>query len=239
MRAASASAAFPPTHLSVVRQARSGDPEARARAVETIAAAYWRPVYAHVRLSHRAEPADAEDLVQGFFAEALRRELFARYEPERARFRTFLRACVDAFVANERKAERRLKRGGGARAVPLDLAELEGRLASDGRDPERAFDRSVLAIALERLRERCERAGKRTHLALFERYDIAGAEGEAPPTYAALAAELGITTTQATNWLAAVRRDFRAAVLETLRDLTGNDDELRAETRALLGVELP
>jgi RNA polymerase sigma factor (sigma-70 family) len=213
----------------------------RARACDTLAAVYWGPVYAYVRLTHRAAPEDAEDLAQGFFAEALRRDLFARYEPERARFRTYLRTCVDAFVANERKAERRLKRGGGVTPLPIDVAGLEGRLASES-DPDVIFHqewvRGVLTLALGRLRERCERSGRRSHLALFERYDVAGAADRSPPTYAELASELGMTTAQVTNRLAAVRREFRAAVLDTLRDLCASDDEFRAEARALLGVEV-
>jgi hypothetical protein len=50
-----------------------------------------------------------------------------------------------------------------------------------------------------------------------------------------LATEFGIPATQVTNWLAATRRDFRAIVLETLRDLAGTDEEFREEARALLG----
>lgn len=109
--------AFPLTRVSVLERTQSVDPDVRARAHETLAAVYWGPVYAYVRLAHGAAREDAEDLTQGFFAEAMRRDLFARYAAGRARFRTYLRACVDAFVANERKAQRRLKRGGGTRTV--------------------------------------------------------------------------------------------------------------------------
>ena len=44
------------------------------------------------------DPEEARDITQGFFADALRRDLFARYAPDRARFRTYVRTCVDAFV---------------------------------------------------------------------------------------------------------------------------------------------
>jgi DNA-directed RNA polymerase specialized sigma24 family protein len=243
----------------VLQRARSADPELRARALETIAAVYWAPLYAHVRLTHRAERADAEDLVQGFFAEALRRDLVARWDAERGRFRTYLRACLDAHVANERKAARRLKRGGAAAPLSLDVAALERRVdaaagaACDGPagpDVDRVFHdewvRAVFERALARFRARCSAAGRHAHLALFERYDLAavgdadddGGADTARPSYAQLAAELSITTTQVTNWLAAARRDFRATVLETLRELCAGDDEFREEARALLGVSV-
>src|SRR5689334_20916021 len=84
------SSPFPATHLSLVRRVRSSDAETRARAQDALAAVYWAPIYAHVRLNHHQEPPDAEDLTQGFFVDALRRDLFARYEPQRARFRTYV-----------------------------------------------------------------------------------------------------------------------------------------------------
>jgi len=239
------SSSFPITHLSLVRRARSADAPTRERARDALAAVYWAPIYTHIRLANGANREDAEDLTQGFFVEAIRRDLFARYEPERARFRTYVRACVDTFVANARKAERRLKRGGALRAVPIDVAEVEERLANEGTGTadvdavfQREWARGVLAAAMTRLRVQYEAKQKNRQLAVFERYDIESAESETRPTYGALAAQLGVSTMQITNWLAAARRDFREVVLETLRDLTGNDEEFRAEARALLGVDI-
>lgn len=231
---------FPATHLSLVRRVRSNDADTRARAQDALAAVYWAPIYAHVRLTHHQEPADAEDLTQGFFVEALRRDLFARYEPSRARFRTFVRTCVDSYVVNALQAEHRLKRGGDATFLPIDVADIEDRLTIDdpAQDPEvvfhREWARSVLVTALARLRDRYETLDRHLHLTLFERYDIQADEPDRP-TYAQLAAEYAIPATQVTNWLAATRRDFRAIVLETIRDLSGSDEEFRAEANALLG----
>ena len=47
--------AFPETHRSVVLAARSSDPEERARALDTLVRAYWRPVFKHVRTKWRAD----------------------------------------------------------------------------------------------------------------------------------------------------------------------------------------
>jgi RNA polymerase sigma factor (sigma-70 family) len=232
---------FPATHLSLLRRARSDDVVVRAGAAEALAAVYWAPIYAHVRLSHGHESADAEDLVQGFFADAFRRDLFARYAPERARFRTYLRRCVDSYVANARQAEQRLKRGGTAAFVSIEAAEVEERLTSNGSaDADEVFHRewvrAVLVDALRRLSERYREAGRGRHLALFERYDLADSD-EDRPTYAELAAEHDIPVTQVTNWLAAVRRDFRAIVLDRIRDLSGSEADFRADVRDFLGFE--
>lgn len=205
---------------------------------------YWAPIHAYIRQTHRRDTEDAEDLTQGFFVEALRRDLFARYEPQRARFRTFIRRCVDSYVFNALQAEGRQKRGGDFSFVSLDTAEIEAGLTSDTRSAteadaafHREWVRSILATALATLRDRYRAAGRLVHLALFERYDVE--DSEAPPPYAELAAEHSIPITQVTNWLAATRRDFRSIVLETIRDVSGDEEEFREEVRALLGIDLP
>lgn len=237
---------FPATHRSLIRRASSGDRATRAGAEDALAAVYWAPIYTHIRLTHRQEPADAEDLTQGFFADALRRGLFARYEPERARFRTYVRRCVDSYVANALQADRRLKRGGAVAFIAIEAVEIEGRLTSDAdagaSDADAVFQRewirSVLADAVRQLSERYRDAGRTTPLALFERYDLAASD-DARPTYAELAEEYGIRVTQVTNWLAAARRDLRAIVLETIRDLSASENEFRADARDLLGIKPP
>jgi RNA polymerase sigma factor (sigma-70 family) len=237
---------FPSTRHSVISAARSADAEIRARGLEALARAYWRPVYKYVRLRWRASPEDAQDLTQEFFARALEKETFARYDATKARFRTFLRLCLDGFVANERKAARRLKRGGGLPLLSLDFAGAEGELGgqegSDRIDPEEYFRRewvrTLFALAVDALRDRCTATGKSVHFALFERYDLDGAAAS-PPTYAQLAQEYDLPITQVTNHLAFARREFRRLVLDTLRELSGSDDEFRAEARELLGVDAP
>src|SRR5689334_18991663 len=125
-------------------------------------------------MSHHQDPADAEDLTQGFFVDALRRDLFARYDPERARFRTFVRRCVDSYVVNALQSEGRLKRGGNVSFVPIDVADVETRLTTErDSDPDAVFHRewvrSVLVTAITTLHEQYEAAGRRGHLALFAR----------------------------------------------------------------------
>lgn len=238
-------ARFPPTRGSVVLAAAHGDGEVRREALERLAASYWRPVYAYLRLRWRAAREDAEDMTQEFFAHALAKETFARFDPAKGRFRTFLRTCLDGFATNWRKAERRLKRGGGGERLPLDFAGAEAELArlaveeAAALSPEELFHREwargLFARAVGELRAATLAAGRTAHWALFERYDLEGPDAAERPTYGALAAELGLTTVQVTNYLAAMRRDLRRLVLTELRAATGSEAEYRAEARALLG----
>jgi RNA polymerase sigma factor (sigma-70 family) len=239
--------AFPLTRRSVVRAAASADPETRQRAFDALVAAYWKPVYKYLRLKWSASGEDAEDLTQGFFARAIEKGFFDRFDPARARFRTYLRACLDGFVANERQSARRLKRGGGAEHVSLDFGGAEAELArqgpSESADMEEYFHRewvrSLFGLAVEALRRRCTEAGKDVHFALFERYDLDGPDAAARPSYADLAREMGIPETQVTNHLAWARREFRRLVLEALEEATGSEEEFRTEARQLLGIDPP
>ena len=236
-------AAFPLTRPSVVEALKADDAALRKRAFSALVEAYWRPVYKYLRLRWRLLPQDAEDATQGFFGRAFEREYFARFDVRRARFRTFLRTCVDAFAANERQATQRLKRGGGAEHVSLDYTTAEAELvhAEPPDDFERFFARewvrAIFSASVEELRERCERQSHTVHFEIFARYDLAEGPDARNVSYAGLANELGLTTSQVTNYLAATRREFRGIVLERVRALTATDAEFRDEVRDLFGFD--
>lgn len=237
---------FPYTRHSVIASAASGDPDTRRAAFGTVVEVYWRPVYKYVRLRWEASAEEAADLTQGFFARAFEKHFLDSFDPSRARFRTFLRTCLDGFVANERQAGNRLKRGGGVRIVSIDVETVEGELRCQGAGAVPDFDeyfdrewvRSVLALAVERFRASAARAGRARQVAVFTRYDLEAADRAERLTYAELGRELGMSLTEVTNTLNAARREFRTAVLDCLRELTMSDDEFRAEARRLLGVEV-
>lgn len=236
---------FPVTRLSAIVAASSANQEERTRAFEALVSAYWIPVYKYVRIKWNKPTEDARDLTQGFFAEAIEKNFFARFDPSKAKFRTFLRTCLDGFVANENKAASRIKRGGAATILSLDFDGAEEQLriaappAAGAIDEyfEKEWARSVFSLALESFRAQMLDAGRETNLRLFERY-VLDADDEAPKTsYKALAAEFNLSTTDVTNYLALARREFRRIVLEKLRELTATDEEFRREARALLGVD--
>ena len=253
---------FPATRRSVVLAVGSAEGEERRQAFGALVTAYWKPVYKLLRLKWHLDPSAAEDATQEFFARALEKGWFARYQPRKARFRTYLRTCLDAFAANQRRAEERQKRGGGEAILSLDFAGAEGELAfaepADPLDAEELFHREwvrhLFQLAVERLRRRLEDDGKALRFRLFARYDLGrvtarrvaalrvaalgvAAVSAARPTYAALAAEHGIPVTRVTNELHAARGALRREVLALLREVTGSERELREEARALLGVD--
>lgn len=180
---------------------------------------------------------EAQDLTQGFFARAFEKRYFAGYEPDKARFRTFLKVCLDRFIMEDTRSEQRQKRGGEAVKLSLDFDIAEQELErTDVGDLDAYFDRewmrSLLGSALDALETVCRDQGKSRHFEVFKRYVIEGDK-----SYAEVAAELNLKVSDVTNYLSWSRREFRRVALDQLRDITATDEEFRAEALAVLGVE--
>jgi RNA polymerase sigma factor (sigma-70 family) len=240
---------FPVTRWSLIDAAKGGGPTEQARALDTLFAAYWKPVYKYVRLRWNRLAEDAQDLTQGFFAELLERKLLAKYDPAKSRLRTYLRLCVDSFVMNQEKADHRQKRGGAAIHLALDFSAAEGELVGATIDPatipspesleeffEKEWIRSLFALAVEELRQLCQERDRDRTFRLFEEYDLAG---DPDISYEKLAQEYAIPVTDVTNTLAWARREFRRIALERLREICATDEEFRREARAVFGSGAP
>jgi RNA polymerase sigma factor (sigma-70 family) len=236
---------FPLTRLSVLAAARGEAAGERARALETLFAAYWKPVYKYIRLRFSQSPQDAQDFTQGFFAELLERGLLSRFDPSKSRLRTYLRLCADSFVLNEMKAASRQKRGSEFAHVALDFSAAEDELRAQAIDPasipspqsleeffEKEWIRSLLSSAVEELRGLCEAREKQQAFQLFETYDL----GEEDFSYAELAARFSLPITAVNNQLAWVRREFRRIALECLRALCAGEEEFSREAQTVFGI---
>jgi RNA polymerase sigma factor (sigma-70 family) len=236
---------FPPTRRSVIEAVRSIDAEERESALESLCAAYWKPVYKYIRLRWNRPADHTQDLTQGFFMELLERELLDKFDAKKSRLRTYLRLCVDSFVMNEDKAGRRQKRGGNVLHVALDFSGAEEELGATVIDPariaspesleeffEKEWVRSLFALAVEELRNLCEQHERSRTFRLFEAYDL---DGNEKISYEQLAEEYGIGVTDVTNALAWARREFRRIALERLREICGSEEEFQREARAAFG----
>jgi RNA polymerase sigma factor (sigma-70 family) len=239
---------FPLTRWSVIDAARSGDETERVRAMDTLCAAYWKPVYKYVRLRWNRPTEDAQDLTQGFFAQLIERSLLEKFDPAKSRMRTYLRLCVDSFVMNEEKAAKRLKRGGNASHVALDFAGAEEELGGATMDPaaipspesledffEKEWIRSLFELAVEDLKGCCEANHRERTFRLFEEYDLAGEENI---SYDKLAAEYGIPLTDVTNALSWARREFRRIALRRLQEICSSAEEYYREAKSVFGWDV-
>jgi RNA polymerase sigma factor (sigma-70 family) len=233
---------FPPTRHSVIERLRTDRDAGRSEAFGDLVAGYWKPVYKYLRIRWRLAREAAEDATQALFAEAFENAWFDRFDPRKARFRTFVRLCVDRLVMNSQQAASRLRRGGGLQVLSIDFAGAEEELlAQTHRVPEaedffkREFVRALFDRAVRALRQECVTRGREIHWQLFERYDLRDDER---PSYAELAAEFELTPGQVTGYLAQARRAFRMHTIAELKMLCGSAEEFRRESRDLLGLEI-
>jgi DNA-directed RNA polymerase specialized sigma24 family protein len=234
---------FPSTHLSVLERVRSHDAGVRRLAFDDLARAYWKPAYHYLRLHWQMSAESAEDAVQAFFTTAFEKQYLERYEAEKARFRTFLRVCLDRFVQNLRKADAAQRRGGGARHLSLDFPGAERELgamsAASASDAERFFHdetvRFLFSRVVESLRTSFDTEGRGLIYRVFEQHDLSpGPE----TTYASVATALSLSVTQVTNHLHTARRRFRELAIEHLRTMSGSDEEFRRDARELFGLDV-
>ena len=232
---------FPETRLSLLTALASTDPDRRHAAADLLYRAYRAPVLDIFRWRWHLGDADAEDAVQEFFATALDKGWLERFDPARARFRTFLRLCADRFVGHHLESVGRIKRGGAMEAVAYDDV-AEQLLAPD--DPAEIrfraeWVRSVLSLSVDALTAEAEAQQRHLHLTLFRAYDLADVTEQQRPSYAELAASHHLSDSEVINHLAWARRRFRIHVLEVVRQLAGSDQEYRDDVRDLLGIDPP
>jgi RNA polymerase sigma-70 factor (ECF subfamily) len=192
-------------------------------ALEELCSAYWYPVYAFIRRQGRAA-SDAEDLTQAFFAFLLEKQVLARADRERGRFRSYLLTVLRHFLSNERERNLAAKRGGGAIAVALDSDVAERLYIAEGasvENPEESFARSwavaLLDGALLQLKSELAAAGR---LDDYERYRgfLAG-----DADYRDLARETGIREGTLRVSVHRLRARFRELLRRQVADATGSE----------------
>ena len=234
---------FATTRWTVVLAAAGQGPgTGAADALATLCQTYWYPVYAFVRRRGHG-PEDAQDLTQAFFARLLEKHTVNAADPARGRFRSFLLASVQNFLANEHDKAAAQKRGGGQSPVSLDPAAAESRYAVEPAHeltPERLFDRrwamTLLDLCIGELRDEYAARGQGHVFARLQPFlggDVPGG------SYAPAAAELGVSESAVKVAVHRLRQRYRELlrrqILQTVTSSEEVDDEVRHLFAALAG----
>jgi RNA polymerase sigma-70 factor (ECF subfamily) len=225
---------FATTHWSVVLAAGHQESPQATEALEDLCRTYWYPLYAYVR--HRGHsPEDSKDLTQEFFHRLLQKNFLAQVDPRKGKFRSFLLASINHFLANEWDRARTLKRGGQMTFVPFEDLLAEDRYQAEqgaGRTPEQIYEKAwaiaLLERVLGRLRQETAAAGQGKR---FEELKVI-LMGEKPSlSYADLAAKLNSTEAALKMALQRLRRRYgellREEIVQTVADPSDADEELR------------
>jgi len=229
---------FATTQWSVVLAA-SATPAARAEALEKLCRAYWPPIYAYIR-RRGIDSHEAQDLTQAFFASVLSRNAFENLRPGKGKFRSFLVASLNNFLANEYDRNHAAKRGGGRPVLSLEEMEAENgcliALVSND-DPEKTLDRrwalTVLSRALRQLKMEFTAAGREI---LFERLKRVLEEDVRPGDYSSLATEFGMTSGAVAVAAHRLRQRFRELVRREIAHTVSSPEEIEDEVSHLLAV---
>jgi RNA polymerase sigma-70 factor (ECF subfamily) len=230
---------FNTTHWSVVLNAGDvaspGADQAMARLCQT----YWDPLYCYVRRRGR-QPAEAQDLTQEFFARLLARNYLRSLDRQKGKFRWFLLAAMEHFLANEWHKDNCLKRGGGQKPISLDEQQAERRYQVEPADtltPERIYERrwaaALLDRVLERLRQEFAESGKG---ALFEALQVFLSGGRAEISQAQAGAALGMSEGAVNVAIHRLRKRYGALLREEVAHTVSTPDEVDEELRYLLAV---
>ena len=233
---------FATTHWSVVVTAGKGSDVAARQALATLCEDYWYPLYAYTR-RRGYQPAEAQDLTQGFFLHLLEKDTLQAAAQTRGRFRSFLLSSLHHYISNQWRHDQAQKRGGGCRVFSLDLEDGERRYdlePADEMTPEKIYERrwamTLLNKAVETLRDRYARSDKLPIFDALKAY-LGGQDSTIP--YRDLAMQLGTTEGAIKVAVHRLRRRcrecLRCTIAETVADEREIDEELRCLTQAIQG----
>jgi DNA-directed RNA polymerase specialized sigma24 family protein len=229
-------ATFATTHWSVVLAAGQQKTPQATLALEQLCSTYWFPLYACVR--HRGYGAeDAQDLTQEFLAHLLATHALAAVHPSKGRFRSFLLASLNHFLANEWDRVHAKKRGSGHTVISIETAEMQyqAELSKD-LSPERIFERhwalTLLAQVTAHLREDYYATGKGE---IFEalRVYLAGEKGL---PYRDMAGKLGLSVDALRKAVQRLRERYGQLLREEITRTVSSPAEVNEEIRYLRTV---
>ena len=212
------------------------------RALSGFCEAYWPPLYSFLR--HRGfSSADAQDLVQGFFAHLLEQNTLIRADQQKGRLRTFLLGSLQNFLFNEYDRARALKRGSGFQIVSIEenLPEAEAAMMatahlSDVGCYDLVWASTIVSRAWQNLQDAFIAEGKAEWLEELKPF-VAGGTVR-PLNQQEAAARLGVPVATLRTWLSRLRQRYRESlrteVASTVSDPADTDGELQHLYRILV-----
>jgi RNA polymerase sigma factor (sigma-70 family) len=235
-----AAGAFQATQWSLVLAASQPDSTEAREALAKLCGSYWYPVYAFIR-RRGYNPEQAKDLTQELFIRLIERRRLQVADRGRGRFRSFLLACVQHLLSEERKREKAIKRGGQYSFVPLDDILAESRYGSEPADvmsPERLFERrwalTLLDQTLEQLKREYIEADKGLQFDALQLF-LSGAK-DADSSYAEVAVRLNLSDNAVRQAAYRMRCRFAELFRMHVAQTVAGPQELEAELAQLRAV---
>ena len=188
----------------------------------------------------QASSADAQDLVQGFFAYLLQSKAYAQTDRGKGKFRSFLLASFKNYMTDAWDKSRAIKRGGDHEFVLLD-DEVEAAEALYRRVPpamklddeqqyEQAWAAALAARALTRTQNEYENSAKAR---LFHTLKPFLTGGVGLPGHEEVASQLDISIDTFRSHLSRLRARYRELLREEVARTIGIAEDVDEELRHL------
>ena len=214
--------------------------ESSRQALSGFCEAYWPPLYSFLR--HRGHSsADAQDLVQGFFAHLLEQNTLTRADQEKGRLRTFLLGSLQNFLYNEYDRQRALKRGGDRRVVSIEehLPEAEAAMMatahlSDAGSYDLVWASTIVRRAWDNLQTAFVTEGKAEWLEELRPFVAGGSV--TPPNQEQAAARLGVPIATLRTWLSRLRQRYRESLRMEVASTVSNPADVDGELQHLYQI---
>ncbi len=227
---------FETTRWSLVLAARDAESGSGRQALDELCRIYRYPLYCFVRRAGY-QRADAEDLIQGFFARLMARDFFGQASAARGRMRGFLVSSLRYYLQDAERRAAAVRRGGRVEFVPLDLAAAEQQFASvnaSARSPEDCLDRAwaleVVRLALAALHEQWRQRDRAELFAALRPYLLASLDGEKARE---LAARFHLTEENVKTLRHRLQKDFGAQLRQIVAETVESEDFIAGEIAAL------
>ena len=230
---------FSTTHWTMVLAAREASSPQASEALEKLCRAYWWPLYAFVR-RRGFDSHEAQDLTQEFFARLLEKNWLDSVDRTKGKFRSFLLAALEHFLAKEWRRTQAQKRGGQFAFLSLDEEGAEQQylqVGAAGLTPEQLFEQqwatALLDQVLSNLREEFATAGKS---ALFEEVKIFLTGEKRAVSYAELATKLNTTEAALKMAVSRMRHRYGELLRAQIANTVARSEEIDEELRALMAA---
>lgn len=232
-------AAFTTTHWSLVLNAADASSPAADRALAQLCEIYWYPLYVYARRQGH-NPHDAQDLTQEFFRRLLEKNYLRTIDRQKGKFRTFLLAAMEHFLAKHWRDAHRLKRGGGQTIISLDDSTAEQRYRAEPAQEstaehlyERRWALTLIEQTLRRLRQEFTEVKKLPLLEALQPF----LSGDRPDlSYAQVGARLDMSEGAVKVAVHRLRARYGELLREEIAKTVSRPDEVDQELRYLIEV---
>lgn len=223
----------------MIADAAGGESSIKKVALNELCDLYWLPVYVFIR-RRSFDRQQSEDLTQEFFVNLIgNQKLVESADRELGRFRTFLLAALKNQLANHVRDACAIKRGGDIKNLSVDWQNAEQSYQAepcDGWTAEALFHRRWALTTLETVLSEIERAyrdaGRADWFQLLKPYLTT----QAKPDYQSLATQLNTTPAAARVAVHRLRKHYREALVQQIRNTVGDDESVSDEKTVLLNA---